>query len=184
MPSRFKNDMGVYFTSQLFMEKSTNLPIEARTTTPVFSLYGGYEGVVDCRKTFLELRDPTGWKWVQEYLDGDWILWKKLIKAPWFKEAFDSWNDELDTLLQSEAQETIRGIAEGTIKAPQATRFQAAKYLDQGDYKQTKKVVAPRGRPSKEEVQGEMAKALKLEEATQSDLNRIGGLSILNGGKN
>lgn len=162
-------------TSLLFYEEYVKIHQEDRAHPPLFSLYSDHEGLINCRKTFIEVADPTGYRWVQQYLDGDTEFFDLLLEKKWFKEAYQKWQRELDVKLKSESFEKIREIAE--TKSPQA--FQANKYLNKEEWKDG----PARGRPTKEEAKGELKKAMEQLSQEDHDLARIGGLKVISGGK-
>lgn len=159
-----------WYTEGLFWE--TNL--DYRSCLPVFSLYQDVtvEGraLVNCRKTFLDERDPTGYNWAMKYL-GEYAHWKLLSRKPWFKAALDGWQEELDTLLQAEALKKIGDIANSSSQSA----LNAAKYLANLEHRKTSH---GRGRPSKVEVAGELKRAAAEERDTTDDYNRVFGASV------
>ena len=163
---------GNWYTQALFWETSQGRPMEERVIHPVFSLYNDRPGCINCRKTFLELRDITGYKWAIKYL-GDYAHWLRLIDIPWFKTAYESWKAELIHQLKSEAINKIVEIASGDS----SQSLPAAKYIVEEGWKGSK-----RGRPSKSEMDAELKRATKEAEATEEDFERI-GLKVISGGK-
>jgi hypothetical protein len=141
---------------------------------PVFSLHTDQPGLINCRKTFLSLRDPTGYLWAVKYL-GSWEHWEYLMRSSWFEEAYNGWVRELKTVLKMEALQKIDEIARsGSVQA-----FPAAKYLASAEWE---KAVRTRGAPSKEELQGELRNAVKELTVLEEDAQRM-GLTIIQGGK-
>lgn len=141
-------------------------PTEQRVIDPVFCLYDDKPGLINARKSFVHLGDPTGYKWAMTYL-GDWAHWKQLEKCKWFKEALDVWREELKIKVQSEAIDIIKAVSESDDKQA----LVAARYL--AEYGWDKKGPG-RGRPSKAEVQGELKKAAEAATDEDADLKRIG----------
>jgi hypothetical protein len=160
----FKTENNVWYTQALFWEHVINKPIDQRLFEPVFSLYDDKPGLINCRKTFVELGDPTGYKWAIRYL-GDYEHWKRLVKCSWFQEAYDVWMNELKMKLQSEALDTIRDISQGENPAQALV---ASKYLASFEWEKK-----GRGRPSKEEVQGELKHAARVLSEEDKDFERI-----------
>lgn len=128
---------------------------------------------------FLELRDPTGIKLANKWLGG-FEHFQALMKASWFKDCWQDWQDELDSILKTEALEVIKTImVEGSTQS-----FAAAKFIATGEYKSNKEgKTSKRGRPSKEEVQGELKKAVKAFTQTEEDYQRMMNLTVIQGGK-
>ena len=160
--------VGSWFTEALFWDRMYIKAIADRNTTidPVFSLYADKPGLINCRKTFVALRDPTGYTWAIQYL-GDWQHWLKLIKCKWFAEAYDIWVEELKNLLRAEALERIADIA--SSQSPQS--LNAAKYLAGFEWE---KKAGTRGRPSKADLDKELHKQAELLKDESSDFERIG----------
>lgn len=110
-----------------------------------------------------------------KYLGGEYAHYRLLCKKQWFAEALKLWTDELDTLLRSESLRTIDETARGTSQSA----FQAAKYLANLEHR---KASTGRGRPSKEEVLGELARSAKEAASTDDDYQRVFVTSDLMGG--
>lgn len=171
--SPFRGENYQFFTRQLFIEMQIGLPVEERVGEPPFSLYGR-EGYIDCRKTFVEERDITGYKWAMKYLHS-WEHWERLQKCKWFVVEVQRWQEELRVLLRQEALAKIQEIA--ASGSPQA--YQAAKFLANQEWD---KPTRNRGRPSKEELKGELRDAARALSREEEDAERI-GLTVINGGK-
>lgn len=151
-----------WFTEALFWESN----LDRTSYLPVFSLYQDQPNLVNCRKTFLELRDPTGYTWAIKYLS-EYAHFKVLMKLDWFKAALDAWKDELDVLLQAEALQKIQETAKGASQSA----YQAAKFLAQREHRK----VSSRGRPSTEEVKGELRRQATEAQETTDDYHRVFG---------
>lgn len=165
----YKSRLNHWYTRALFREIAmlTNLD-QKPDIKPVFSLHGDYPGLINARKTFVHLRDPTGYQWAMLYL-GDWAHWKALMKCKWFVEALGEWQAELDIAIQSENIQRIQAIAKDESDKG---RGAAAKWLAEKQYKEKK---GPgRGRPTKEELQGELKKQAEASQSEDADLERIG----------
>lgn len=173
----FKSPKNQYYTANLFYERWVELPSEDRSIDPQFSLYGGVPDVIDCKSTFIELGDPTGYKWAITYLQS-WDHWLKLInsKSPWFRDAYHVWLEELKVKMKQKALETIERISNSGT--PQS--LPAAKYIAGAEWEHT---AHTKGRPSKELIKGELAKAVKVINQEDEDIKRIGGLSVIQGGR-
>ncbi len=168
----YVGDRNHYYKQQLFIERWVLYQEDKRVIEPVFSLYYDKPGLINAKDTFVELNDPTGYKWAIQYL-GSWRHFQELLKAPWFREAFSVWLEELNAKTASEALVRIKEIAEQGGQQALA----ASKYLVEQGW-QTK-----RGRPSKAEVRGELKKAVEMNETTIEDMARI-GLKVIEGGAN
>lgn len=141
---------------------------------PVFSLHDDRPGLINARKTFIDLGDPSGYKWAISYL-GSWIHWQKLMRAKWFVAAYNEWVEELNIKLRSEALDVIRSIAheEGNKSALAAARYIA----------ELEKRSQIKGRPTKVAMEAELKRQVQILDETADDAERI-GLKVINGGKN
>ena len=162
----YKNETNQRYSKQLFYETWIQLPIDLRIGEPPFSLYQERDGMVCMREEYVCDADPTGYKTSTRLL-GDFAYWKHLLKATWFREALEVWNEELDAKLKSEAMTKIREIAAGD----DAKALAAAKFIAQQEYK---KAAGPkRGRPSNEEVEGRLQQEADAVKQLEDDAARI-----------
>lgn len=159
-----------YYMGSLFWEQATKLPIDKRVIYPVFSLYEDRPPLICARKTFVEIGDPTGYEWALKYL-GDWSHFLRLLDTPWFHEAYEVWSNELREKQTAEALSVIRKIA---LDSENKQQLPAAKYIAGRDWEKP-----ARGRPSANEVQGELKKAIRHIEAEREDLERIKQLKVV-----
>jgi hypothetical protein len=164
----YKNDRGQWYSRALFWETYVCLAEDSRPANfkPVFSLSSDKEGLINARKTFVEVGDPSGYRWAIKYL-GDWEHFLHLAEKPFFKEQLTKWQAELRTKQTSEALERIAAIAESDDKQA----LVANKYLAERSWERTG---STRGRPSKAEVQGALKNAVKIVEQEDEDMIRIG----------
>lgn len=162
----FKGANSVLRTSSLFWDCWRFItPDRQAGVVPVFSLHEDVEGCINCKTTFLAEADPTGYKWAIKYLDG-WSHWLKLCKCPWFREALELWQGELEAKMAQEAVATIKQIAKGNSPAA----FAASKYIAAQDWK---KPASKRGRPSNREVEQKLREELQGHIAEEADLDRM-----------
>ena len=167
----YRASTGNWYTSALFYETCLHHTHKMRTIDPVFSLYDDRPGMINCQKTFVELRDPSGYKWAVAYL-GDFRHWERLYELVWFREAVDIWRTNLRMKLQSEALEKIQEIASGDSSQALA----AAKYIAEEGWISTN----GRGRPSKAEVDKNLKTLTREAQVVHDDAERI-GLKVING---
>lgn len=160
----YKAGNGGWLTASLFYEEMRHAQTEDRACEAVFS-FTGREGFIDARKTFVELRDPTGYKWAMKYLQS-YEHFTILMKAKWFREEYDSWIDELKAIMKSEAIARIAEIAKGSS----VQSLPAAKYIAGAEWEK----VHGRGRPSKAELNGELKKLTDAVASDNADAVRIG----------
>ncbi len=140
-----------------------------------FSLHNDVEGLINARRSFVHEGDPTGYRWSEKYLDS-FQHFERLLESSWFREAFDQWCRELHMKNQSEAIERIKEIAS---EGADTQRLAASKYIAEEGWKRT----STRGRPSKEDLKGELKRLTQIADVTNEDLERIGGLKVIKGGK-
>lgn len=124
------------------------------------------------RDIFLEYRDPTGYKLAREYL-GSIEHWNRLIKhCFWFRDALSEWNTELEAMIHSESVQTMMEIANDETHRG---RLQAAKWLAEKGYKtKPESSLKSVGRPTKEQVAGEIKKIARQSTEEEDDRVRIG----------
>jgi len=162
----YKDTQNRWLTSSLFWDHWITVQIKDRQINPIFCLHDDKEGLINCRKTFVAMNDPTGYKWAMEYL-GDYAHFKYMVqKCKWFREALEIWREELKIKIQSEAIEIIKLIATKDEKQS----MQAAKYLAEYSWD---KPTAKRGRPSAAEITGELKKAVEERTVEDEDFERI-----------
>lgn len=162
------------YTRLIFWELQQELPIDKRAIEPLYTLHIDKPGLINFRRMYVELGDPTGYKIANKLLE-DYDHWMLLMKAPWFREAKAIWDQELDAKLKSEGMESIRIISNGIEGVSPAVQLQAAKYLANLEHR--KGPVAEkgtRGRPTKEEVSGELKKQAEDTKTLEDDMARIG----------
>lgn len=162
----YRASTGNWYTGALFYEKCLHQTHVMRTINPVFSLFEDRPGLINCQTTFVELRDPSGYKWAMKYL-GDFRHWERLYALDWFKDAVETWRQNLRLKLQSEALEKIQEIASGDS----AQALAAAKYIAEEGWKSAP---STRGRPSKDEVDRNMKRLTQDAKVRNEDAERIG----------
>jgi hypothetical protein len=169
----YKGTHNHWLTRPLFVDVEFPAKFDGRQLyQPIFSLYGPVEGFIDAHQTFVDLRDPTGYKWAMAYL-GSFEHWSILSQSSWFKPELEKWKAELDVLFTAEAVQRIREIA----AADSAQALPASKYLAEKGWEKT------RGRPSKAEMEGELKRQVQKLESYEEDQKRMLGLTVVTGGK-
>lgn len=128
------------------------------------------------RRLYLETRDPTEKEFSENYLGG-WDHHQLMLKGcKWYREMIEEWRVELRAVMKAEAIRTIRLLA-ANPKEKGATRLAAAKFLSTLGDPATKPTANPkskRGRPSNEEVAGELKAAVRAKELLEEDALRLG----------
>lgn len=120
---------------------------------------------------YLQLKDPTGVRAAQLYLDGFTHFEYIISMAPWFKEAIEKWNREIEVMFKAEAIARVRELAEGA--AGEAVQLAANKYLANVDYNKDSKT--KRGRPTAKEVEGELKRQARSVSVVDADFQRMKG---------
>lgn len=166
--SKYRAADGRFRTLSLF--KETIQQPTAKKYSYVFTLNTEDKDVPSLHKLFVESQDPTEYTFANEVL-GSWTHWQNLKQCTWFKPYYEAMRLELDTKLQSKGVEVMRAIAKG--KSPAAA--QAARWFAEGSW--DKKLATKRGRPSKEEVQGELKRQAAAESELSEDADRIGAVT-------
>jgi len=142
---KFKDEKGRYIVQGLFLEDRYNTDLSVFTFDGQDKKYKG-KTYPSLKKLYLEHGDPKEYSFARKYLH-DWNHWQRLCKNAVVGRHIEQWRSELSLSLVSEGVMCLIDLAvnEGS--------YQAAKYLaDQGWDK------GERGRPSKEEVEGELKK--------------------------
>lgn len=159
-----KNASNKFLLGSLFRE------IAPYPTYVKFSLDNDHEGLVNARRTFVALEDPTGYKWAMRYLGGSYEHWQRLLLCPWFQEALKGWLDELKAKLLMNALEEMKDLI-ASDETPGATKLAASRYLAEAGWEPKK---TTRGRPSASEVAGELKRTARENREVQDDMERIG----------
>lgn len=147
---KFKDEKGRYIVQGLFLEDRYN------TDLAVYTLAGedkDYKGKVfpSLKRLYLEHGDPKEYSFARKYLY-DWDHWQRICRNKICGLHVEKWREELELSLVSEGVQTLIDLAINDKS------YQAAKYLaDRGWDK------SDRGRPSKEEVEGELRKQAQQE---------------------
>ncbi len=162
----FKNESNQRYTKQLFYEQWAGLTQDERVWSPPFTLHQDIKGLTNFGREYVSDADPSGYTTAMRLL-GEYSYFEYLMRVPWFREAKEQWDKEVDAKLYAEAIKKIRELSQGE----DAKALQAAKYLANKEYKT--KTSTKRGRPSKEEVAGELASQAKEQAEIARDLDRI-----------
>lgn len=162
----FRNNSNQRYTKQLFYEQWNELPNSMRLVRPPFTLNADVEGCLNFGREYVADCDPSGYT-TSMRLFKEFTQFEYLLRTPWFKEAKETWDREIEARLYAEGISKLRELAKGE----DAKALQAAKVLiNPKDYAidRSKKTVK-RGRPSSEEIQGHLKQeaedAKELEEA-------------------
>lgn len=113
---------------------------------------------------YLEYSDPSEYNFAIGTL-GSWEHWRQLREATFFQDTYKLMKNALDAKVKGEAIQAARQVA--SLGGPQA--LQAAKWLHSlGEGK------AKRGRPSKDEVEGQLKRDAEEARRINEDIKRLG----------
>lgn len=158
---KFKDANGRYIVQGLFLEDSYNTDLSVFTFDGEDKLYKG-KTYISLKKKYLEEGDPEEYFFAEKNLF-DWPHWMRLCKNAVISRHVEVWREELTHSLRSEGIATLVNLAvnEGS--------YQAAKWLvDEGWTKKT-----TRGRPSKDEVAGELNKRATIQKDFDEDFQLL-----------
>jgi len=135
--------------------------VRGRTSSKSLFENGTYD-ILQFHDTFIELSDPTEYKAAIK-LVGSWQEWER-IKRDWpgFAAHIQSWKEELDIKLKSEAIERINKLAE-------TDHYQANKWVAEEGYTRRNNA----GRPSKREQKKAAEELAKAAAETKEEKARI-----------
>lgn len=158
--TKFKDEKGRYITQGLFLEDKYN------TNLAYYTLDGedkNYKDVVypSLKRLFLEEGDPTEYLFATKYLY-DWEHWQRLCKNALIGRHIDRWREELSLSLRAD------GISSIIDAALTDKHYQASKWLADKGWE-----VKSRGRPSKEEIEGELRKQADAEKEFSDDFKLL-----------
>jgi hypothetical protein len=141
--SKFKDEKGRYIVQGLFLEDRYDPEMSVFTFDGEDKEYKG-KTFISLKKLYLEHGDPKEYSFARKYLY-DWKHWQRLCKNSIIGKHIEEWREELELSLVSE------GVAALIDLALNEKSYQAAKYLADRGWDKNE-----RGRPSKEEIEGEL----------------------------
>ena len=149
---RFRDENNRYIVQGLFLEDRYNTDLAVFTYDGEDKLYKG-KTYPSLKKLYLEHSDPVEYDFAITYL-ADWPHWERLVANKTVGAEIDKWRNELRLKLMSDGVNSLINLA------LQKESYQASKYLADHGWD-----VKERGRPSKEEIEGELNKrATKINE--------------------
>jgi hypothetical protein len=149
--NKFKDEKGRYIVQGLFLEDRYNKDLAVFTFDGEDKEYKG-EMFISLKKRFIEYGDPNEYLFAKEYLY-DWDHWQRLCQNKIISRHIEKWREELYNSLRSEGIQTLIDL--GT----EGKSYQAAKYLAECGWD-----IQKRGRPSKEEIEGEVKRRANEQE--------------------
>lgn len=141
--TKLKDSKGRYLVQGLFLEDRYDADMSVFTFDGEDKLYKG-KTYISLRKRFIEMGDPTEYAFAKEWLS-DYNQWKRLCANKVVGRHIEEWRDELRLSLMSD------GVLSLIDLAVDGKHYQAAKWLADAGF-DTKQ----RGRPSKDELEGEI----------------------------
>lgn len=177
--TKFRSASNQRFTAQLFYDMWSTMPQHQRLIPPMYSLHDDVEGCINFRKEYLADMDPSGYKTATRLLE-NYDHWQYLMRTKWFKAAKAEWDKELAAKMEAEASDVLRSIMRGDDESVKISEQISAAKVMLGKSKTIGKAeeTLKRGRPSKEEVQGELKEQARLTKEEQEDLERITNINV------
>jgi len=157
--SKFKDTQNKWYTQALFLE----MGYKAQAMFTLDDEDKEYKGKVypSLKKLYLALEDPTEYEVATKHLGG-WEHWKRLRGNKLLARHLDAWQEELNIKL------TAKGVKLAIDIATTGGTFQAAKWLADTGWKKS-----GAGRPSKEDIEGELKKQARDSDDYAEDVLRI-----------
>lgn len=143
--SLFKDDRGRFYVQSLFLEDSYDVRYAVFTFDGEDKEYKD-KTYISLKKRYLDWSDPTEYDFAQNWVF-DWNHWQRLCNNKVIGRHIDEWRKELKLKLQAEGINTMINLA------TEQNSYQAAKYLAECGWDRNEK-----GRPSKEQIEGELKK--------------------------
>jgi len=164
---KYRGANGKYLTQSLFYELTDDQRYAIFTTKPEDITKDG-KTYLSARRLFVACEDPTGYKFATTYLENfeHWLELQRSNKQ--LRNMIQGWQEELAVKLVSLGI----GAQIEEVKANGKGAMAAARYLADEGWKPKRKA----GRPSKEEVQGQLKKEAEIENEFSNDLKLIQGL--------
>jgi len=160
--SDLKGGAGAYITQSLFYETRDAQFTPLMTLTEEDKIFEG-KVLPSLRKIYMEESDPTEYN-VAMRVFGSWRLWTKLCGNKKVMQYIQSYRDELEVKLRSEA---VKALME-TATQDGAKGTSAAKYIAEKGWDKRKA-----GAPSKAEVKGQMNVLTGIDKEIQDDFERL-----------
>ena len=143
--SDMKDEKGRYIVQGLFIEDRYNTNLSMYTFDGEDKEYKG-ETYPSLKRLYLDMADVKEYSFANKYLY-DWPHWKRLCANSIIGRHISDWREELELMLESEAQIQMLSLAE-------EGSYQAVKYVADKGWTDKRK-----GRPTKAQVEQELEKA-------------------------
>lgn len=158
--TKFKDEKGRYIVQGLFLEDRYNVDLAYYTLDGEDKTHKG-KLFPSLKRLYLDRADPTEYAFAKEYLY-DWDHWQRLCNNAIVGRHIEKWRDELTLFLRSE------GISAIIDTALTDKHYQASKWLADKGWQDI-----ARGRPSKEEIKGELKKQAEIEKEYGDDFQLL-----------
>lgn len=169
---RSPKNNGLY-TIQLFWDHQQQMPEDRKLIEPMYTLHNDVKGMINFRKEYIRDMDPTGFKTANRLLE-NYEHWNLLMRTKWFREVKAEWDKELAAKMDADATDVLKEIMKGGDDIKTSERIAAAKVmLGKAKALGPKPETSKRGRPSTDEVNGELKEQARLTKEEQEDLKRI-----------
>lgn len=168
---RMRTSMNQYRTRGLIKEAAGNELVPDYIFT--FAHYDNEEeGLYSLRKLYLQFDDTTEYEQAMHIL-GSMVHWEKFVNSDFIKDHIEEYRKELRARTKSKA---LKQLLESAENSPSdAVRHQAQKFLVKEGFRlmDGEDAAKPkRGRPSKEEIDGNLKAMSAEEKRIQEDYNR------------
>ena len=167
-PNKMKGNNGHWRTESLFVEMNRH----EHKYPSIYSIKDDGNGdYPSLYRLFLDEMDPTEYGFAEKYLGG-WQHWEHLQSLEWFKPIVDRWRAELAKRIQHHlATEAQKIVADPN--SSQSAKLRAMKFIAAAEYEPPPHS-GGKGRPSKEEVKGELKRMAKTISDFDTDFERLG----------
>lgn len=162
--SLFKSGSNL-LTQALFLETNGWSRDKAVYTLGEEDIVHGDKVIYAVRRLYVDMEDVHEYKFANTYFYS-WSHWQRLLRSPIIRPHIDEWRAELEAKLTSRNLKRMEELAaEGNQ--------QAIKYMANKGWNGEAAAPKKRGRPSKDEVSGELKRQAKEEDVFASDWSRI-----------
>lgn len=167
--TKFRNPMNGLYIRRIFLETS----YRDNDKTPVQYTLRSQDhpdGYPSLYKLYIQLADPLEYQFAETYLES-YEHWTKLCETNWFKPIIERWRNDLQAKLKTQALQKILRVSEDDSHRNQ---FEALKIILAGGWKE-KEPRRKAGRPTKEEVKGQLQQTISDEKELLEELRRVNG---------
>lgn len=158
--NKMKDEKGRYIVQGLFLEDRYNPDMAIFTFDGEDKEYKG-KTFISLKKRFLEESDPTEYAFATKWCY-DWKHWKRMCNNKVLIKHIEEWREELNLALAAEGVLTMIDL--GT----DGKHYQAAKWLADNGWSKNE-----RGRPSKEQIEGEIQRRADEQSEWDEDNGRV-----------